>query len=132
MVRESLAARKEVIFESETTRLTGLMDYIHDNISLNSQQHKKKKLSWAFDGKRKLDREINVFAENTFTTPYDTVEEAFRRQYGIGEKVGRPRGTVLLTQSEIDEIKAASSKITHKQLADKYGVSVSTIKRVRG
>jgi hypothetical protein len=132
MVRESLAAKRETIFESETTRLTGLMDFIHDAVPLNSAQHKKKKISWNFDGKRKLDRDINVFAENTFTKPYDTVEEAFRRQYGISEKVGRPRGTVLLTQSEIDEVKAASSKITHKQLAEKYGVSLSTIKRVRG
>lgn len=131
MVRESLAARKEVIFESETTRLTGLMDYVHDNIPLNSQQHKKKKISWAFDGKRKLDREINVFAENTFTIPYDTVEEAFRAQYPA-QKSGRPRGATKLTQQEIDEIKAADAKFTHKTLADKYGVSMSMIRRIRG
>jgi hypothetical protein len=131
MIRESLDAHEAKYSESETTRLTGLMDYVHDNIPLNSQQHKKKKISWAFDGKRKLDREINVFAENTFTKPYETVEDAFRAQYGISEKAGRPRGTVLLTESEITEIKAASSKITHKQLAEKYGVSVSTIKRTR-
>lgn len=129
MVRESLAARKEIIFESETMRLTGLMDYIHDNIPLNSQQHKKKKLSWAFDGKRKLDRDIHVFAENTFTKPFDTVEEAFRQEYGISGKAGRPRE---LAEKEVAEIKAADFKITHKTLAEKYGVSVSTIRRIRG
>lgn len=131
MVRESLAACKEIIFESETTRLTGLMDYIHDNIPLNSQQHKRKKLSWAFDGKRKLDTEINVFAENTFTKPYESVEEAFRAEFPA-QKSGRPRGATKLTQLEIDEIKAADSKITHKTLADEYGVSMSMVRRIRG
>jgi hypothetical protein len=128
MVRESLAARKEIIFESETTRLTGLMDYIHDNVPLNSAQHKVKKISWAFDGKRKLDREVNVFAENTFTKPYDTVEEAYRHEFGIG-KAGRPHE---LDEKVIAEIKAAGAKFTHKVLAEKYDVSISTIRRIRG
>jgi hypothetical protein len=131
MVRDSLAAGKEIIFESETTRLTGLMDFIHDDMPLNSAQRKKKKISWAFDGKRKLDRDINVFSENTFTTPYETVEEAFRTQFPA-QKSGRPRGATKLTQHEIDEIKAADSKFTHKTLADKYNVSVSMVRRIRG
>jgi len=131
MVRDSLAAGKEIIFESETTRLTGLMDFIHDDIPLNSAQHKKKKISWNFDGKRKLDRDMNVFAENTFTKPYDTVEEAFRTQFPA-KKSGRPRGATKLTQHEIDEIKAADSKFTHRTLADKYNVSVSMVRRIRG
>jgi hypothetical protein len=131
MIRENLAARKEIIFESETTRLTGLMDFIHDAIPLNSAQHRLKKISWRFDGKRKLDRDVNVFADNTFTTPYETVEEAFREQYGIRSHAGRPRGMVTLTASEIDEIKVADSKFTHRQLAEKYGVSLSTIRRIR-
>ena len=128
MIRENLAARKEVILESETTRLTGLMDFIHDNIPLNSVQHKKKKISWLFDGKRKLDRDVNVFAENTFTTPYDIVDEAYRAQFPAKES-GRPRE---LTEKEVAEIKTADSKIRHKVFAEKYGVSVSTIRRVRG
>ena len=131
MVRKSLESKREIILESETTRLTGLMDFIHDNIPLNSSQHKKKKISWSFDGKRKLDREINVFAENAFTRPYETVEEAFRAQFPA-QKSGRPRGATKLTEKEIDEIKTVDTKITHKALADKYDVSVSTIKRVRG
>jgi len=131
MVSKSLESKREIILESETTRLTGLMDFIHDNIPLNSSHHKKKKISWSFDGKRKLDREINVFAENTFTTPYVTVEEAFSAQFPA-QKSGRPRGATKLTQKEIDEIKAADAKITHKTLADKYGVSLSMIRRIRG
>jgi hypothetical protein len=130
MIRESLAAGKETIFESETTRLTGLMDFVHDNAPLNTAQHKKKKLSWNFDGKRKLDHEINVFAENTFTKPYETVEEAFRTQCNVGI-VGRPRGSILLTKDEEAEIKAADARITHKALAKMYDVSVSTIRRLR-
>ena len=131
MVRDSLAAGKEIIFESETTRLTGLMDFIHDDIPLNSAQHKKKKISWSFDGKRKLDRDINVFAENTFTKPYDTVEEAFRTQFPT-KKSGRPKGVTKLTQNQIDEIVAIDPKIAHKTLADKYNISVSTVRRIRG
>jgi DNA-binding GntR family transcriptional regulator len=38
---------------------------------------------------------------------------------------------VTLTASEIDEIKVADSKFTHRQLAEKYGVSLSTIRRIR-
>jgi hypothetical protein len=140
MVRDSIAAGKEMMFESETTRLTGLMDFIHDDIPLNSAQHKKKKLSWNFDGKRKLDREINVFAENTFTTPYETVEEAFRAQYsrdtkagryGEPAKMGRPQGRTQNSEV-IEEIRVAPRTVTHKELAKKYGVSESTIKRIRG
>jgi len=131
MIRESLSAHEAKHLESETTRLTGLMDFIHDAIPLNSAQHKKKKISWNFDGKRKLDREINVFAENTFTKPYETVEEAYRAQYPA-QKSGRPRGATKLTQNQIDEIKAADAKFTHKALADEYGVSVSMVRRIRG
>lgn len=129
MVRDNIAAKSEVHCKSPTTRLTGLMDFIHDNIPLNSQQHKVKKISWRFDGKRRLDRDINVFAENTFTKPYGSVEEAFRAQFPA-QKSGRPRGATKLAQEEIDEIKTADVKFTHKALAEKYNVSVSTIKRV--
>ena len=128
MVRENLAAKREVIFESETMRLTGLMDFIHDDIPLNSTQHKKKKISWSFDGKRKLDREVNAFTENIFTKPYETVEEAFRAQFPTRTS-GRPRGITKLTQKEIEEIRV--SDLAHEELAEKYGVSVSTVKRVR-
>jgi hypothetical protein len=129
MVRESLAAHKEIIFESDTTRLTGLMDFIHDDVQLNSAQHKKKKISWNFDGKRKLDREVNAFTENTFTKPYETVEEAFHALFPTRTS-GRPRGITKLTQKEIEEIRV-SDNMRHEELAEKYSVSVSTIKRVR-
>jgi hypothetical protein len=105
------------------------MDFIHDAIPLNSAQHKKKKLSWAFDGKRKPDREINVFAENTFTRPYETVEEAFRAQYPA-QKSGRRRGATQSTEV-IAAILAEPDTMTHKEAARKYGVSESTIKRIR-
>lgn len=129
MLRESLDAHEAKYSESETMRLTGLMDFIHDGIALNSAQHKTKKISWAFDGKRKLDNDINVFSKNTFTKPYETVEEAYRFESGIRDKAGRPH--VNLTAEQIAEIKATDPKITHKALAEKYGVSVSTIKRLR-
>jgi hypothetical protein len=127
MVRDSLNAGRIIKFESETTRLTGLNDFIFDGIPLNSQQHKKKKISWRFDGKRKLDRDVNVFKENTFTKPYETVEEAFREIYEVREKVGRPRAK--LTRKEIEEVK--NSERTLVELAKEYSVSVSTIKRIR-
>jgi len=61
MVRENLAAGRQVKLESETFRLSGLMDYVHDGIPLNSTQRKTKKVSWRYDGKRKLDKDVNLF-----------------------------------------------------------------------
>ena len=127
MVRENLEAKKQVKVESNTFRLSGLMDYVHDGIPLNSAQYKTKKVNWLYDGKRILLCDVNPWAENTFTKPYRTVDDAYREQFHIGE-VGRPR---TLTEKEIAEVKAADSKVTHAQLAESYKVSVSTIKRVR-
>lgn len=131
MIRESLTAGKEIYTETEMRRLTGLNDYIYDGVPLNSVQRKTKKISWRFDGKRKLLQDVNVFKDCTDTKPYETVAEAFRYVYGIKEGPGRPKGIRALTQAEIEEIRDEDAKITHKQIAEKYGVSVSTVKRLR-
>lgn len=129
MVRENLAAHKQVKLESETKRLTGLMDFILDNVPLNSRVLKKKKISWRYDAKRKLDCDINEWEGNTWTHPYETVDEAYRAE-NPAKPSGRPK--VKLTEAEIEEIKAAEKSITHAELAKKFSVSVSTIKRLRG
>jgi len=130
MVRESIKAGRILYTEQDRTRLTGLKDYLQRDIPLNTAEHKALKCNWTYDCKRILDREINIFAENTWTKPYNTVEEAYKVEYGSAE-IGRPRGSTLLTKDEEAEIKAADTKITHKILAEKYGVSVSTIRRLR-
>jgi hypothetical protein len=127
MITESLEAGKEIYNEAETWRLTGLNDYIHDGVPLNSVQRKTRKISWRPDGKRKLEKDINAFKEHAYTRPYETVEEAYRQWQGI-KPVGRPE---VLTKEQISEIRATDKKVTHKRLALKYNVSVSTIKRVR-
>jgi hypothetical protein len=128
MVRESLAARRELYSENETLRLTGVMDFIQDDVPLNSAERKVKQISWKFDGKRRLNTDVNVFAMQTGTKPFETVKQAYRELHPP-KKSGRPR--VDLTSEEIAEIKAADPKVTHRQLAERYGVSVSTIKRLR-
>jgi hypothetical protein len=138
IIRSCLNARESIYSEGKQKRLTGLMSFIHDGIPLNSVEYKIKKVKWNYDYKRKLCSDINVFAENTFTTPYDTVEEAWRFAHHVdvktgkfGEigKAGRPRGTVKLTLVEIEEIKTARD-VTQAELAEKYNVSVSSIRRL--
>jgi len=128
MIRESLDVGHELYHESETTRLTGLNDFLYDNIPLDSVEKKIKKISWRFDGKRKLDSEINVFKDFTFTKPYETVVQAYREYEDI-KPVGRPRS---LTESLRDKLKTEEyEKLAHKQAAEKLGVSTSTVRRER-
>lgn len=68
--------------------------------------------------------------ENSFTKPYESIEEAYCTQFPA-KKSGRPRGATKLTEKEITEIKAAEQNVTHKELAKNYGVSISTIERLR-
>jgi hypothetical protein len=128
MIRESVKAGLIIYTEQKTTRLTGFKDFQLRDVPLCSKEHKILKCNWAYDGKRKLDREINIFAENTWTMPYNTVEEAYGMKHGTS-KGGRPRGSTLLTEEEIAEIRAAKTKFAHKLLAEKYNVSVATIRR---
>jgi hypothetical protein len=130
MVRDSINAKATLYTEQDRTRLTGLKDFLQNGIPLCSAEHKKLKCNWAYDAKRIVDREINIFAENTWTRPYGTVEEAYKVEYGSAE-VGRPRGSTLLTNAEETEIKAAPKLVTHKQLAEQFGTSISTIRRLR-
>jgi len=127
---------KEVYEEVMTRRLTGLNDYFYEGVPLNSVQLKAKKINWKPDYKRKLiNADVKIFKDWTDTAPYETVDEAFRQAYGVREKVGRPKGTKKgfrgLTNEEIEQIRKASDEITHRELAEKHGVSVSTVKRVR-
>ena len=130
MIRESLKQKREVYVKAKRTRLSKLRDFVFENVSLDSELTDKKarKIGWQHDFKRKLQRDINVFSENTDTSPYDNVIDAWRDEHGLTGETGRPK---VLTVKEIREIKNADKKITHKQLAEKYGVSVSTIKRNR-
>jgi hypothetical protein len=128
MIRESLDAGKEVYSEAETKRLTGLNDYMFKATHLNSEEIKTKKISWKPDYKRKLISDVNVFKENTDTKPYETVAEAFRQVYGIKEKAGRLR---KLTEVQIQQIKSEPWSLSTRELAKKYGVSESTIKKIR-
>jgi hypothetical protein len=128
MVRDQVKAGRLLITEQECMRLTGFKDFLYNGTPLCSKMHKTLKCNWAYDGKRKLDRDINVFAENTWTKPYMTVEDAYRTKHGVS-KSGRPRGCTLLTHDEIAEIK--SSALTERQLAEKYDVDKSTIHRAR-
>jgi len=130
VIRLSLKAKRPIINMASRKRLTGLNDYLYDAVPLNSVQRKVVGISWQPDFKRKLMREVNVFSENTDTMPYETVAEAFRQVYNIKKKPGRPCGVVSLTHEQIESIKAESKNFTHRELAKKYGVSVSTIKRV--
>ena len=127
MIRESLNAGKETCSEAETKRLTGLNDYLYEGIPLNSEQKKVKKISWLFDNKRKILKEINVFKEWTDTKPYETVEEAYRETFGIKEP---HRPSVISEKSKL-KLLLECRDLTHKQAAEKLGVSVSTIKRMR-
>jgi len=133
IVRENLAAKTQVRLESNTSRLSGLVaDYIHEGTPLNSTLFKVKKVRWLYDGKRVLDRDVNLWAENTMTKPYESVEEAYHAEFPAKKPSGgRPRGIMKLTQKEIDEIRAADKKVTHAELAKEYNVSVSTVRRLR-
>jgi len=128
MIRDSLEACKEIHHEAETWRLTGLNDYIHDEIPLNSVQRKTKKMSWHFDGKRRLNDDINVFKEHTDTRPYETVEQAYRDVMQV-KAVGRPKAITEVIAAELRT--SEYQKLTYKQAAEKLDVSVSTIKRER-
>lgn len=119
MIRESLAAGKEVYSEAKLKRLTGLNDYMFKSTPLDSEEIKLKKISWKQDYKRKLNLDVNVFKENTDTKPYDTVAEAFRQAKGINVKAGRPR--TKLTDEQIAEI--VNSDLPVRELAKKFGVS---------
>lgn len=130
MVRDSINAKATLYAEQDRTRLTGLKDFLQNGIPLCSVERKKLKCNWLYDAKRMVDREINIFTENTWTRPYGTVEEAYKVEYGSAE-VGRPRGSTLLTNAEETEIKAAPKLVTHKQLAEQFGTSISTIRRLR-
>jgi len=128
MIMESLKAEKEIYHEAETWRLTGLNDYIHDGVPLNSVQRKTRKISWRFDGKRKVEKDINVFKEHAYTRPYETVEEAYRQWHGI-KPVGRPKALSKVLETELRT--PEYQKLTHRKAATKLGVSISTVKRER-
>ena len=128
MVRESLDAGKQVYCQAETKRLTGLSDYMFKGTPLNSEEVKVKKMSWKPDYKRKLVSDVNVFKDCTDTKPYETVAEAFRQVYGIGEKAGRQR---KLDEEQIQQIKGEPWSLSNRELAKKYGVGQALIDKIR-
>jgi hypothetical protein len=137
MCREQINAGKVIYDKSEVRRLSRLNDFLYGtkendykSIPLNSVVYVTRANHWTYDNKRKLDRQINPFVENTFSKPFENVLEAWRLTHHAG-KSGRPKGIAALNEEQIKAIKAESKKATHKELAEKYGVSVSTVKRVR-
>jgi hypothetical protein len=109
--------------------LTGMFQYDFKNVPINSELVQEIAVGFREDGKRVLlNPKANIWKEWTQTRPYETLEQAFDNWYGVKPR-GRPH--VNLTPEQIAEIRAADAEITHAQLAKKFSVSVSTIKRIR-
>lgn len=72
---------------------------------------------------------LNNYADNlAWGTQYDNMQDALR--HGT-RTCGTRMNTAKLTDNEVREIRAAPRNMTLTELAQKYGVAVSTIHRVR-
>lgn len=130
MVRKSLDAKQALYKEAETQNLSGLNDFIFNGIPLNSVLRKKKRINWGCDGKRKPEKVVNPFVENTDTKPWENIITAFRVVKGIKE-VGRPR---KLSEEVIQKIREEPLGMTVRELAKKYteyGATINTVQKIR-
>lgn len=124
----SIKAGEPIADATERMILTGLFHYDFNNVPINSELWQQISLSFREGGKRIiLNPDVNIWRDYSLTKPYVNVDDAFDHWYNI-KPTGRPK---VLTDTEIAEIRSMPPSITHKILAKKYGVSISTIKRVR-
>jgi DNA-binding transcriptional regulator YiaG len=82
---------------------------------------------------------VNIWREFSDTKPFETLNDVFNAYYSI--KLGRPRKPhdkkaegrphINLTAEQLKQIRAADKTVTHAALAKQYGLSVSTVKRLR-
>ena len=108
-----------------------MFQYDFNNIPINSVMFQSINLSFREGGKRViLNPKVNIWKNFSETKPYVNVDEAFNVWYGI-KPSHRPKGSRILNEVETAEVRATPKNVTHKTLSEKYGVSVSTIKRAR-
>jgi hypothetical protein len=114
--------------------LTGM--FLHDfkGVPINSEMIQTISLEHVFDedGKRvTLNRDVNIWRDCSLTKPYTSIGEAFNNWYNVKPR-GRPAGYgAKLTEADRAAIKSSPKNVTHKMLAERFGVSVPTVKRIR-
>jgi hypothetical protein len=114
--------------------LTGM--FLHDfkGVPINSELIQTISLQHVFDedGKRvTLNRDVNIWRNCSLTKPYANIGEAFNNWYNV-KPCGRPAGYgAKLSEADKTAIKSMPKSVKHRALAEKFGVSVPTIKRIR-
>jgi hypothetical protein len=121
----------------ETTKskiLTGMFLYDFKDVPINSELILETKLSFRDDGKRLImNPDVNIWRDVSETKPYVDLEAAFNAWYGVRAYAKRSESGSHLTETEMGAVKSAvlTRELTLGALAEKYGVSVATIKRIR-
>lgn len=108
--------------------MTGMFQHDFNAVPLNSEMFQEISLSFREGGKRViLNPNVNIWREHSETKPYVNVTEAFNNWYGV-KQPHRPR---KLSGEEVINVKKALKKMTQREAAEKYGVSVSTVRRLK-
>jgi hypothetical protein len=127
-LRRSFTLGKQADQTAKRKILTGLFLYDFKDVPINSELIQDIELNFHDDNKRIiLNKNINIWREGSYTKPYRSLGDAYNNYYHIAARDGRPR------KLSIDEVTAIKSSegVTLKALAEKYGVSTATIKRIR-
>lgn len=130
LIRKCLEAGASVQNEQEVKVLTGLNQFKFDNIPLCSTIMVKKKWTWNYDNKRILDSDVDLWHANTWTRPYMNVMDAFLAAYPHG-KPGRRKGSRKLDADAVRALLSEPKTLTHKEVAAKYGISETSVKKLR-
>lgn len=139
-LRKSIVDGKQAYDTTERKILTGMFLYDFKNVPINSELIQKIAVNFRTDHKRIIVQpDVNIWRECSDTKPFETLEDVFNAYYGI--KLGRPRKPhekkaegrprINLTVMQLRQIEASDKTVTHAALAKEYGLSVSTIKRLR-